>query len=337
MYTTILDIARALGISKSTVSRALSGDNKNVSPETTRLVIETAERMGYKRNELAVNLRKQRTMTIGILVPELETDFYSSFIARIQPLLQQQGYRIIVSLSNEDARWERSNLGMLSDFRVDGILVSCCDNKANTDVYTDMLQNKIPLVFFDRTIKGLGCSTVRSDDYKAAFFLMEHLIYSGHRRIAHFAGPEYIRNSADRLQAYVNTLSKHGIPYDPALVVRGGLEKEDGAAEVSSLLDQGINIDAVFCFNEMQAAGAADILLERGLRIPQDVALASMYGTRVSTLVKPTITSVEKPVAEIAREAARLILRQIENPDSPVEEVVIPSEMVIRESAASPK
>lgn len=334
MYVTILDIANALGLSKSTVSRALSGDSKNVSKETEKLVREAAERMGYVRNELAVNLRKSRSMTIGVIVPELSTDFYSDFIAQIQPVLQQMGYRIIVALSNEDSRWESANIGLLADFRVDGILVSCCSNKANTELFTDLIRKKFPLVFFDRTIKGLGCSCVRSDDYRAAFFMMEHLIYSGRRRIAHFAGPEHIRNSEDRLQAYVNTLSKHGIPYDPALVVRHGLNPADGAEEITSLLDQGISVDAVFCFNEMQAIGASDVLQKRGFRIPEDVALTSMYGTKVSTLVKPAITSVEKPVKEMANEAARLIVKHLGNPDSSVEDVVIPSQMFVRESSA---
>ncbi len=333
MYVTIVDIANALGLSTSTVSRALSGDSKNVSRETEKMVLEAAERMGYVRNELAVNLRKSRTMTVGVLVPELSTDFYNNFIAQIQPELQNLGYRIIVALSNEDERRERSNIGLLSDFRVDGILLSCCSNTANTDILSDLIRKKFPLVCFDRTIKGLGCSCVRSDDYKAAFFLMEHLIYSGRRHIAHFAGPGHIRNSEDRLHAYVNTLSKHGIPYDPALIVQHGLNPSDGAEEINFLLDQGITVDAVFCFNEMQAIGAADALQKRGFRIPEDVSVASMYGTTVSTLVKPAITSVEKPVEKMAKEAARIIVSRIENPDAPVEDVVIPSQMYIRESS----
>ena len=121
MYVTIVDIANALGLSTSTVSRALSGDSKNVSRETEKMVLEAAERMGYVRNELAVNLRKSRTMTVGVLVPELSTDFYNNFIAQIQPELQNLGYRIIVALSNEDERRERSNIGLLSDF----ILFAC--------------------------------------------------------------------------------------------------------------------------------------------------------------------------------------------------------------------
>lgn len=333
MYVTIIDIAKALGLSKSTVSRALSGEKGNVSPETARLVIETAERMGYKRNELAVHLRKRKTMTIGILVPELVTSFYSTFIAHAQQILRPKGYRTIVALSNEDIFWEKSNFDLLSDSRVDGILISTCNDKANVEQYSAFIQRNIPLVFFDRTIKGLDCSSVRSNDYKAAFFLMEHLIYKGRKRIAHLAGPDHIRNSADRFQAYIDTLSKHGIAYDPSLVLKEGTDRAGGATEVTFLLEHGIPFDAVFCFNEMQAIGAEEVLLRKGFRIPEDIAVASMYGTEVSTLVHPAVTSVEKPVARMAEEAVRLILRQIDAPLSPAEEVIIPSEMVIRESS----
>ena len=175
-YVTIKDIANVLGISKSTVSRALSADSRNVSGETIRKVVETAEKMGYRKNEMAVNLRNRRAKTIGIVVPEAVTSFYLQFTATVQRILQSYGYRIILTLSDEDFLTERSNFEIFDSYRVDGILISSCHHRANLEFYNGFIRRCIPMVFFDRTVADLECSSVRSDDYHSAFFLVEHLI-----------------------------------------------------------------------------------------------------------------------------------------------------------------
>ena len=333
MYITIKDIAKELGLSKSTVSRALSGDYLNVSRETVERVVEAAIRMGYKRNELAVNLRKRKSMAVGIMVPELQSTFYSRFIAEAQSLLKQNGYRSIIALSNEDVSWEKNHFDLLSDYRVDGILISACHNRANLDEYSNLIGRQIPMVFFDRTIADLPCSSVRSDDYKAALSLMDLLIGKGRKRIAHLAGPDYIRNASDRFQAYCAALGGHGLSYDPDLVVESGFYHQDGRQGITSLLQAGTVFDAVVCFNELQAIGSIEALQATGIRVPEEVSVASMYGTELSSLVRPSVTSVEKPVRRMAEEAVRRIIRQINNPMAFPKEVVIPSDVVIRESS----
>ena len=205
-HITIKDIAKELGISKSTVSRALSGDSQNVSKETVRMVIEAAERMGYRKNEMAVNLRHRSTKTIGIVLPEAETSFYMKFTSLVQHLLQLKGYRLLLAISDEDFINERSNVELFDKYRVDGLLVSTCHNKANYDFYESFIRRGIPIVFFDRIIPGLECSSVRSDEYKSAFFLMEHLIYDGRKRILFLNGPNHISTTAERMRAYHDTL-----------------------------------------------------------------------------------------------------------------------------------
>ena len=236
-HITIKDIAKELGISKSTVSRALSSDSQNVSKDTIRKVIEAAERMGYRKNEMAVNLRHRSTKTIGIVLPEAETSFYMKFTSVVQHLLQLKGYRLLLAISDEDFINERSNVELFDKYRVDGLLISTCHNKANYDFYDSFLKRGIPIVFFDRIIPGLECSSVKSDDYKAAFFLMEHLIYDGRKRILYMTGPDYISTTGDRMRAYHDTLNKHHIPYDPSLVVVTGTNEEDGAQAMNRFLD----------------------------------------------------------------------------------------------------
>ena len=331
-YVTIKDIARALGISKSTVSRALSADSRNVSAETIRKVAEAAERMGYTKNEMAVNLRNRRTKTIGIVVPEAVTSFYLQFMATVQRILQPYGYRIILTLSDEDFMTERSNFEIFEHYRVDGILISSCHHRANLEFYDSYVRRCTPIVFFDRTVEKLACSSVRSDDYHSAFFLVEHLVYRGYRRILHLAGPDSIRNSADRLRAYRDVLKKHGIDYDPALVVTAGVDEKDGAEAMSRILDSGVACNAVFCFTELQALGAKRVLQERDIHIPGDMAIACMSGTKLATLVYPAITAVGQPLDRMAEEAVRLLLAKIENPQAPSENVVLPADMAIRAS-----
>lgn len=331
-YVTIKDIAETLGISKSTVSRALSGDTRNVSEETLRKVAEAAEKMGYTKNEMAVNLRNRRTRTIGIVVPEAVTSFYLQFMATVQRILQPYGYRIILTLSDEDFLTERSNFEIFETYRVDGILISSCHHRANLEFYDGYVRRNTPMVFFDRTVERLACSSVRSDDYHSAFFLVEHLVYKGYRKILHLAGPDCIRNSADRLRAYRDVLKKHGIPYRPELVVTAGADEKDGAEAMSRILDAAIDCNAVFCFTELQALGAKRVLQARNIRIPDDMAIACMSGTKLATLVYPAITAVEQPLDRMAEEAVRLLLAKIENPQSAPENVVLPANMVIRAS-----
>lgn len=331
-YVTIKDIARALGISKSTVSRALSSDTRNVSEETIRRVTEAAEKMGYTKNEMAVNLRNRRTKTIGLVVPEAVTSFYLQFMATVQRILQSYGYRIILTLSDEDFLTERSNFEIFENYRVDGILISSCHHRANFEFYNSYIRRCTPIVFFDRTVGNLACSSVRSDDYHSAFFLVEHLVYQGYRKIVHLAGPDCIRNSEDRLRAYRDVLKKHGIDYVPELVVPAGVDENDGAEAMTRILDARVDCNAVFCFTELQALGAKRVLQARNVRIPNDMALACMSGTKLSTLVYPAITAVEQPLDRMAEESVRLLLAKIENPQSLPEHVVLPANMVIRAS-----
>lgn len=331
-YATIIDIARELGISKSTVSRALRGDDRNVNKETKRKILEIAEKMGYKRNELAVNLRKQSTRTIGIVVPEMITPFYMNFITYAQQLLNRQGYRVTLAQSHEDPEAERANLQMMEDYRVEGILISACHNRKNLDVYRQLIDKGIPLVFFDRTITGISVPKVKIDDYIKAFFMVEHLIRSGKKEIVHFAGPAYIENAIERKRGYKDALEKFHIPYNPEYVVDAGVNFADGEKAVEELIRKRISFDAIFSFTEMSALGAKSCLQKLHYSIPGDIAVCCISGTDLCVLVHPSLTTVEQPVKQMAEAASRLIMEKIEDPAIPDETVLLDAEMIVRES-----
>ena len=284
-YTTIIDIAQALGISKSTVSRALRGDKQNVSKETRERILAMAKKMGYTRNELAVNLRKQSTRTIGIVVPEMLTPFYMNFITYAQQELNRQGYRVTLAQSHENPNAELANLQMFEDYRVEGILISVCHTEKNLATYQRIMKKGIPMVFFDRTLSSLPISKVKIDDYLKSFFLVEQMIRRGKRRIVHLAGPDYIQNSQERKRGYRDALEKFHLPYCPEYVIDAGVDFSGGEQAVEQLLKQHIAFDALFCFTEMSALGAKSNLQKHGVQIPDEVAIACISGTDLCVLV----------------------------------------------------
>lgn len=331
-YVTILDIARELGISKSTVSRALSGDTSNVKAATIEKILETARRMDYHRNELAVNLRKQSTHNIGIIIPESITSFYMNFVNHVQSILRTEGYKVIISVSNESPEQERENIQMLEQIRVDGILMSVCNKDKNQDIYNKVIERGIPIVFFDRTLERKQASQIRMDDNIMSFFMVEALIDQGRKHIVHIPGPSYIRNGYDRLVGYREALEKHLIKYDSNYVLTPALSADEGAKVMEDFLQRHITFDAVFGFTETALLGAKTTLQKHGFRIPEDVALCCMSGTALSTLVHPTITAVEQPVEEMAKEACRLLLAHLQDANQPTEDIVLRGETIFRES-----
>lgn len=331
-YITIKDIANELGISKSTVSRALSGDSSNVKAETMQLITETARRMGYHRNEMAVSLRKQSSHNIGIIIPEIVTSFYMTFISHVQAILREHGYNVLIAASNESYVQERENIDMMERCMVDGLLISVCDKDRNADIYRRIMSHGTPMVFFDRTVESIEASQVRLDDYIMSFFMVEQLIRSGCRQIVHIPGPSRIRNGYERLRGYRDALEKFHIAYNPDLVLPPALSAEEGSQVMSNFLAKNIAFDAVFGFTETALLGAKNLMQKRGLHIPEDVCVCCMAGTTLCTLVHPTITAVEQPVEQMAAEACRLLMAKISDSDKQVEDVVLRGEIVERES-----
>lgn len=331
-YTTIIDIAKQLGISKSTVSRALRNDDQNVNIETKKKILALAEEMGYTRNEMAVNLRHKSTKTIGIVVPEMITPFYMKFITCAQQILNRQGYRVALAQSHESTEAELANLKMFEDYRVEGILISVCHTSKNLDVYRRLIQKGIPMVFFDRTITELSASKVKIDDYIKAFFLVEHLIRNRRSKIVHLAGPSYIQNAIERKNGYKDALKKFKIPYNPEYVIEAGVDFNGGEEAIKQLLEKDITFDAIFCFTEMSALGAKSYLQKHNYIIPGQVSIACVSGTDLCVLVHPTITAVEQPVQKMAEEASRLIIEKIQHPQKEDETIVLDAETFFRES-----
>lgn len=333
-HVTIKDIARYLSISVSTVSRALVND-KNIRKETKEKVLEAAEKLGYRPNPVATNLKYGHTNTVGVIVPEMVTPFASRVISGIHDVLYAHGIKVIIAESSEDAEAERDNLKLMERFMVDGIIISLCSYKKNKEDYMRLLQAEMPMVFYDRIPYGLDVPQVVVDDYMKSFFLVERLIRGGRRQIVHIQGPDDVYNSIERYRGYRDALAKFGIAPDERLLVKAGLTFEDGAKAADELLARGVSFDAIFAFTDTLAIGAMNRLREKGKKIPEEVAVASFSGTELSAIVHPQLTTVEPPLYEMGRNAAELILEKIKNPASPGRSVVLNAEIKMRASTAS--
>ena len=330
-HVTIKDIARELCISVSTVSRALT-DDKNIRRETREAVLREAERLGYRRNPVAMNLKMGRTNTIGVIVPEMHTPYASQVVAGIQSVLYKNNQKVMIAESDENPDRERDSLRMMEEFMVDGLIVSLCSCKHNIETYRRLAEEGMAIVFYDRIPHGLDdMPQVMVDDNNDSFFMAEHLIRLGRRRIAYLYGPDDVYNAVERGRGYCEAMEKFHL-YDPQLVIKTGMTFADGAAAVDSLVRGGVEFDAVYAFTDTLAIGAMNRLREIGRRIPEDVAVAGFSGTELSTIVFPQLTTVEPPLAEMGQRAAELVLEKVRNPEAKNRKIVLRTEMRCRAS-----
>lgn len=329
---TIKDLAKYLLLSTSTISRALLND-KNIHPDTKQKVLDAAEKLGYRPNPTALNLKYGQSKNIGLVVPEMITPFASKVLRGIQNILYPLGYRIIITESDENHLIERKNLLLLEEFNVDGIIINLSHETYNQELYQQIMNRGIPMVFFDRIPgKSLDASKVLVNDSIKASLMTEHLIDTGRKRIVHLMGPSTIRNSTERASGYTRTLNKHGI-FDPELLLKTeGTTFEHGRSAIQQLLNKKIPFDSIFAFTDTLAIGAMNYLLEQQIRIPEDVAIASFSGTELATIVHPKLTSVEQPLVQMGEAAAGLILEKIKDTEALSRTIVMDAALIYRAS-----
>ena len=308
---TIVDIAVRLNISISTVSRALR-DAPDVNPITKQSVRDMAKKIGYEPNTVAASLRRNKTNIIGIIVPEFVHAYFPSVILGVQDVVNSAGYKLMICQSNESFDLEENNLQAMISSRVDGLIMAL---SRETDHYEHIkkVQEKTPIVFFNRVTDELTGSKVLVDDYGGAFEAVEHLIAIGCRRIAHLAGPENLTMSENRLNGYLDALKKHGIPINPRLIKHADFMDEKAWSCTQELIDLPDRPDAIFAVNDPAAIQALICIKKNDLRIPQDMALVGFSNAPHSAFVDPPLTSVIQPTFAIGKTAAELLLQHIES------------------------
>lgn len=328
---TIKDIARLLGISKSTVSRALS-EHSDVNAETRKKVLAIAQELQYQPNSIAVNLKQQRTNTIGVLIPDTGNPFFSRAVSGIQKIANTSGYNVMVCQSNESYDTEKSNLQSLVAAHVDGLLVSISRESDRTDHFETLLQKNIPIVFFDRVCQALHTSQVFTDNYDIAFEATQYLIAKGCRRIATITGPRHLYTSFNRFQGYIDALTRNNLVFDPDYLLLTDYRQGSVQAYTHHLLNLEERPDAIFAMNDIIAIEMMHIIKKQGLRIPDDIAVLGFNNEPISAFVEPSLSTIEHPAHDIGAAAAEILLSHIKDPTAQPTKKLIRSSLVIRES-----
>ncbi len=330
--TTIKDIAKRLNIHHSTVSRALRNDPL-VKESTREMIKEVAKEMNYKPNFFARSLKNKFSKFIGVIVPEIKHDFFANAISGIEDFAYERGYVITICQSNEDPEREVMTANALASYDIGGLLVSVSQNTKDGTHLKEILNQGIKLVMFDRVIEDIECSKVIVDDYKGAFEATKYLIKQGRKRIAHIGGTKDLSISVERYHGYKDALREAKIKFDSELVYFGGFHEENGAEGMQYLLGAVKPPDAVFCVNDPTAIGAYEVLKKRGFKIPDDVAVIGYSNSPISGLISPSLTTVDQPSYELGRQAAKLLIEEIESGVKKNKIKKLPVKLVKRESA----
>lgn len=312
---TLKQIAETLNMSVSTVSKALK-DYPDVSKKTKRLVKETVDLLNYKPNAFAVNLRTKESKTIGLIIPEVVHHFFSSVIKGIIARAEKKGYLVIILQSNESYELEKKQIDLLLSKRVDGILISLANGTGDFKHLNDLISQDLPLVMFDKIAKIVNCSKVIINDRKAAYTATQHLIDTGCKRIAHFRGPILPQNSIDRFLGYKKALTDNGLPYDPSLVYIcecGDNSFEEGKENARKLLNDHKDVDGIFINTDMVAIGAMTEFNKLGIKIPEDISVVGFSNWFMSSVISPTLTTINQPGYEMGKEAFKLLYKEIKN------------------------
>ncbi len=331
--TTIVDIAKKLKISASTVSRALN-EHPDIKEETRNQVKKLAKKLNYSPNPIARSLKSNKTNVIGVIVPEIEHDFFSSAISGIEEVAYHSGYTILVCQSNESYEREVVNTNALMHQRVAGLIVSISQSTKNGNHFKELINRGIPIVFFDRVCNDISANKVVIDDAKSAFDAVTHLIERGRKKIAHLAGPKDLKICELRLKGYKNALKKANLPLLNKFIRYGDLHEDNGYESMDALLKEDIIPDAVFAVNDPVAIGAFQRIKEAGLKIPEDIAIVGFSNNKITALVDPPLTTVNQPSFDMGKKATEILIEMIENEKSNSQRktVVLDAELIVRGS-----
>jgi DNA-binding LacI/PurR family transcriptional regulator len=333
----LIDIAKALGVSVTTVSKALSG-YKDISENTRLKVLEMAKQMDYRPNANAITLRTNQTKTIGVIIPTTVHHFFSTVLNGILEEAENRGYLVIILQSNEKYELEKKQINLLLQKRVDGILMSLSNETDDFTHIKDTINKGTPIVLFDKIAKVVNCSKVIINDQKAAYDAVTYLIKKGYKKIAHFRGSYIPQNAIDRFLGYKKALEDNNIKYDSSLiyVCDNNLDFEDGYTNAQKMLEDHLDIDAVFAVTDLVAIGIIKYLNDKNIKIPEQIAVFGFSNWFMSTVVSPKLTTIDQPGYEIGKKAANILINELEliKDHKPVKNqiVEIPTVIIERES-----
>lgn len=333
---TITDVAAAARVHPSTVSRVLSGRGATaMRPETRRRVLVAARRLGYRPSALARGLRLKRTMTLGMLVPDITNPFFSSIIKGAEDAARDRGYDLILCNSEDIPEREATYLGVLRARQVDGLLIA--SSRMADATIADLRDEGFPFVLLNRS-SGAEDLAVVVENRAAAEAVVAHLARLGHRRIAHVAGPRTTTTGAERVVGYLAGIHSHNLARDEALLVEADAFSEDaGYRAACTLLASPERPTAIFGANDLIAIGVLRAARDSRLRVPADLSIVGFNDIPLANLLEPALTTVRVPQFEMGARGARLLIDRLEGATGHRTPVVLPTALVVRASSAAPQ
>lgn len=328
---TIKDIAQALNVSISTVSRALRGQ-PDIHPDTKKAVLALAEQMDYCPNKAALTLAGGHTQTIGVLVPNLDY-FFATAVKGIDEEALKAGYTVMVCQSNESYERELINTRRLHESRVDGFIMSISSETSNTAHLQRLCSRGVPFVFFDRDTADIIAPKVLLNNRQGGFLATDHLIRQGCRRIAFLGGPPGLSISSQRFEGYRAALEQHGYAIDPSLIIHAAFSREQAYLSTIELLNKGLQPDGIFAVSDRMAIGAMLAIREKGLTMPRDIALVGFNNEPLTDLLIPSISSIDQPAFKMGKTAAQLLLSRLSGHQCEFEDIRIEPRLIVRESS----
>jgi LacI family transcriptional regulator len=332
---TIYDIARQLGLSPATVSRALS-NHPAVNKNTRKKVFNMARDMGYRSNTFASSLRRQCTNTIGVIVPHLNSYFVSSAIAGMEKVANEAGYTLLISQSLETSEKEIANAHSLFNSRVDGLLVSLANDTENIDHFEPYLKRGIPVIFFDRVFPDERCTSIVIDNFKAGYEGTRHLIQQGCRRIVHITASRHRHVYLDRFRGYQMALLENGIAYEEENLILANLGNEQARQEAAhQVLRMDPLPEAIFIANDTGAATCIRAFKEAGLQVPEDIAVVGFNDEPIAKFIEPNLTTIHYAGYEMGEIAANNLIHHLNGTQniSSTNTIILRSDLVIRKSS----
>jgi len=334
---TIEDVARAAGVSRQTISRAIN-DMGEISPQTRARVLRIAEEMGYRPSGIARGLATRRTRTLGLVVPDVANPFFSDVARGAEHVAYTAGYNVFLCNTDEDPQRELAVLQSLEEKRVDGLVL--CSSRLDNDELRAVVARHSAVVLVNRRLGPIdrenGVGTVMLDDVVGGRMVAQHLLDSGHRAVGFLAGPPASRSGRSRAEGYREALADAGLTYNPEWVAFCPADVDGGHRAARDLLTTYPELTALFCYNDLVAVGALHACAALGRRVPDDLAVAGFDDILLAALVTPPLTTCRVPRYELGGQAMRLLLNQIDGSSDearPCDEIVLRPELVVRTSA----
>ncbi|MBC7934717.1 MAG: LacI family DNA-binding transcriptional regulator [Rhizobacter sp.] len=334
--TKLKDIASALGLSYSTVSRALK-DNYRISEETRNRVKAYADKIKYKPNLAAQSLRNNRTRSIGVLVSNISNSFFSEVLDGIESIGYEKNYQVMITQSLESPENELKQMENLISRSVDGLLVSLCSTSNSVELLKETHLSGTPVVFFDRISALFETHKVVADNCGGSYNLTKHLLENGYKKIAHITSSPELSIAIERLEGYKKALAEYNVPFDEELVkhcLHGGMLIEETEKAVDELLKLEKSPDAIMTASDRITINTITILHNKNIAIPEKIAVAGFSNFSAPQIIAPPLTTIRQPAFEMGKMAAELLIRLIESkkPVDAFEKIILETELVVRKS-----